>query len=153
MQKLALALMAALLATAAAAPAQAVTVDFASGVTTNVNNGIVFQDFEGYTVGAPIGVNTYAYSGDVAGNGKTPSGAAGNYAAILGGGTYTVALPKFAPVLTFLTGSIDSYNSVTLSLVNTALAKTDAAYFSFQTFTGSQLGMVGGDGRVTFDTG
>lgn len=153
MRKLTLALMAAFAATVTAAPAAAVTVDFASGVTTNVNNGIVFQDFEGYTVGAPIGVNTYAYNSNVANNGKTPSVASGNYGAILGGGSYTVNLPKFAPVLSFLTGSIDAYNSVTLSFVNTALATTDAGYLTFQKFEGSQLGTINGDGRVTFDTG
>lgn len=153
MQKLTLALMAALAATVTAAPAAAVTVNFASGVSTTVNNGIIFQNFNGYTAGRPIGVNTFAYGADVPNNGKTPSGATGNYAAILGGGTYTVMLPKFAPVLSFITGTIDTYNSVTLSLVNTALATTDAAYLTFQTFTGSQLGAIDGDGRITFDTG
>ncbi len=153
MRKLTLALMAALAATVTAAPAAAITVNFASGVSTTVNNGIVFQNFDGYTAGNPIGVNTYAYSANVLNNGKKPSGASGNYAAILGGGTFSVNLPAFAPVLSFLTGTIDSYNSVTLSLVNTALATTDAAYLTFQTFTGSQLGTLGGDGRITFDTG
>ncbi|MGU3390534.1 PEPxxWA-CTERM sorting domain-containing protein [Sphingomonas sp. M1A8_2b] len=153
MRKLTLSLMAALAATVTAAPAAAVTVNFASGVTTTVNNGVIFENFDGATTGAPIGVNTYAYNSNVPGYGKTPNGASGNYAAVLGGGTYTVSLPAFAPVFSFLAGTIDAYNSVTLTLVNTSLASTDIAYKSFQTFTGSQLGTLNGDGRVTFDTG
>ena len=152
MRKLTLAMMAALAATVAAAPAQAVTVDFASGVATTVNSGVVFQNFDGYTAGAPIGVNTYAFNSNVV-DATMPSGAQGNYAAIRGGGSYTVNLPAFAPVLSFLAGSINPFNSVTLSLVDTTLATTDAAYLTFESFMGSQLGTIGDDGRITFDTG
>lgn len=153
MRKLAVTMIAALAAVVTASPAAAVTVNFASGVSTPVNNGIVFEDFNAITPGQSVGTNAFAYSADVANKGAKPAGATGNYAAILGGGSYTVSLPAFAPVLSFLTGSIDSYNSVTLTLVNTALATTNAAYQTFQTFTGSQLGTLDGDGRITFDTG
>lgn len=153
MRKLAVTMIAALAAAVTASPAAAVTVNFASGVSTTVNNGVVFQNFDGFTAGQSIGVNTFAYGADVPSNGRKPSGGTGNYAAILGGGSYTVNLNAFAPVLSFLTGSIDTYNSVTLTLVNTALAATDASYRTFETFQGAQIGTINGDGRVTFDTG
>ena len=156
MRKLALTLMAAVAATVAAAPASAVTivkpvsVTFAQGVTSLVDNGKVFQDFDKLATGSTLNNNTKIYNSNVTDNGKTPNGSVGNYAAILGGGSYNIKLPAYAPVLSFLAGSIDLYNSVTLSLVDTT---TNLNNTSTQTFTGAQLGTIGADGRITFDTG
>jgi hypothetical protein len=107
-------------------------------------------DFDEFTSGQQIpgSVSTYAYSSTVPNNGVKPNGSTGNFGSVLNGGTYTVALPAFAPVLSFLAGSIDAYNSVTLGIFDTAQNAT-----SFLTWTGSQLGTIGGDGRITFDTG
>ncbi|MEG3174721.1 PEPxxWA-CTERM sorting domain-containing protein [Sphingomonas sp. RB3P16] len=142
------------MATVAAAPASAVTVQFAPGVTTTVNNGTVLQNFNGFTPGSSVtsSSNTAAYqvlalNSDVVNVGKTPNGSGGagdNYAAILGGGFYSIVLPSFAPVLSFLAGSLDPYNSVTLSLVDTKTGTTTSQMFS---------AFGNGDGRITFDTG
>jgi hypothetical protein len=148
MRKLALTLAAALAAAMTAAPAAAVTVTFDAGATTPVNNAVVFQNFDQYAAGSSIGLNANVYNSDVTNNGKTPNGSTGNYAAVLGGGSYSINLPAFAPVLSFLTGTIDAYNSVTLSLIDTT-----TGYFSDQTFFGAALGLLNQDGRVTFDTG
>jgi hypothetical protein len=154
MRKLGLTLAAAFAATVAAAPASAVTVTFAPGVTTTVNNGTTLENFNEFAAGSAVtstaksaAYNVLALNTSVANVGATPNGSGGagnNYAAILGGGFYSIVLPSFAPVLSFLAGSLDSYNSVTLSLINTTTGVTTSQLFT-------SLGS--GDGRITFDTG
>lgn len=154
MRKLGLTLAAAFAATVIAAPASAVTVKFDAGVTSTVNNGVVLENFNEYAAGSKVTstANTAAYNvlalnTNVSGVGATPNGSGGagnNYAAILGGGFYSVVLPTFAPVLSFLAGSLDSYNSVTLSLIDTKTGATTSQMFN---------AFGSGDGRITFDTG
>lgn len=150
MKKLTLTMMAAAAAMVTAAPASAVTVKFDAGVTTPVKGVLTnVADFDGFTAGQQIGFNTRALDKDVPNEGKKPNGSTGNYASIYGGGVYTISLTKFAPVLSFLIGSVDSYNSVSLSFINTLTQQTTGQSFSAADF-GNPIGQ---DGRLTFDTG
>ncbi|MEG3174713.1 PEPxxWA-CTERM sorting domain-containing protein [Sphingomonas sp. RB3P16] len=149
MRKLGLTFAAALAATIAAAPASAATVTVGS-VNSTVNNAGTVQDFSGFAANSFLAPNVQVLDASVANVGKRPSGSTGNYLAVLGGGEYTYTLPTFAPVLSFIAGSIDTYNSVTLSILNLSTNTTIT-----QLFTGSQFGNTNGstDVRLTFDTG
>lgn len=143
---------------AIAAPAAAVNVSGASGVSVKFAQNVtalgdhsnIFQSFDDLPVNSVLGTDTVVYNSDVADRGKKPIGTGnGNYASVLKGGSYTISLPSFSPVLSFLAGTIDAYNSVTLSFVDTA----NNNQVSQATYSGSEFGGIGQDGRVTFDTG
>lgn len=97
--------------------AAATTVTFDGGSGTLPAGFTVFQDFEGFaggTPGASIGTNAFVFNADVSGEAARPHfGSTGNFAAVRSGGTYTA---NFAPAsaLSFVLGSLDTYNTVTL---------------------------------------
>lgn len=105
---------AAALAVMASAASAAPTVSFAAGSGATAAGTAVFQNFESYEPGTSIGANTNVYNTSVGGIAARPAyGSTGNFAAVLGGGSYTL---NFAAtnVFSFVLGSLDTYNSLKL---------------------------------------
>lgn len=98
----------------ATAPAQAApSISFNAGSGANAAGTTVFEDFEGYAANSAIGTNTFAFSTHN-GNGARPAyGSTGNFGAVLDGGSWTVNFAA-ASVFSFVLGSLDTYNSLTL---------------------------------------
>ncbi|WP_298669225.1 PEPxxWA-CTERM sorting domain-containing protein [uncultured Sphingomonas sp.] len=97
----------------------AVTVNFAGGSGATAPGTTVFQNFDSFASGAalPSGTSAFAYGASIAGVAARPAyGSTGNFAAVLGGGNWTV---NFAPtsIFSFVLGSLDTYNSLTLHFV------------------------------------
>ncbi|RYX81298.1 PEP-CTERM sorting domain-containing protein [bacterium] len=150
MRKVALSLisLAALAATTAPANA-AVSISYTPGVSAVSGSQVVFEKFN--TVGA-VGTNSNVFNGDVTNQGKRPVGSTGGYLAVgsTGSGSYQINFATAVPVLSFLLGTLDTYNQVVLNFVNN----------TSQTFTGLEIvdgnGVTGAgfqDGRVTYDVG
>jgi hypothetical protein len=100
------------------------------------------ENFDSFAADQTIGVNALALSGSD-GRGAKPAQSTGNYGSVLGGGTYAIS---FAPTsaFSFLLGSLDSYNHLTLTF-------SDATSL---TYDGSQItNGLGSDGYVTYSTG
>ena len=98
----------------ATAPAQAApTVTFFAGSGATAPGTTVFQTFEGFAPNAAIGTNAYAVTAS-SGNAARPAyGSTGKFGAVLGGGSWTVNFAA-ASVFSFVLGSLDTYNSLTL---------------------------------------
>jgi hypothetical protein len=108
--------------------------------STTAAGGTSIQNFDSFAVGTTIPTNTLILDSTVSGVGVKPTGSTGNYASILGGGSFEVA---FAPAksFSFLLGSLDGYNQVTLSLADG----------SQTVYTGGAItGGASGDGYVTY---
>ena len=108
--------------------------------STTAPGGTSIQNFDGIAPGTTIPTNTLILDGTVPNVGVQPTGSTGNYAAVLGGGSYTIG---FAPArsFSFLLGSLDDYNQITLSFDT----GPDVTY------TGSAInGGAGRDGYVTY---
>ncbi len=117
--KKSVALLAGVVAIALSGPAVAVTtVAFAGGSGTLPANTVIIQDFEALAAGTPgasIGINAFVYSDSVGGASARPAhGSTGNFATVLTGGSYSI---NFAAtnVLSFVLGSLDTYNGLTLA--------------------------------------
>lgn len=102
---------------AISAPAMAAHQVTLSG-TTPPAGYTVFEDFEGFAEGAPLGPNAVVSSDSQAGVSARPDGSTGNYATVLGGGTATFILPNPASAFGFLLGSLDTYNSLTINFAD-----------------------------------
>lgn len=105
---------AAALTVVAPAAVAAPTVSFAGGSGATAPGTTVFQNFDSYAPGTSIGTNANIYDASVSGVAARPAyGSTGNFAAVLGGGSYTV---NFAAtnIFSFVLGSLDTYNSLKL---------------------------------------
>ena len=98
-----------------AGAAQAVTVvSFNAGSGTPAPGTVVFQNFDAPAPGSSIGSNAFVFNTDISGVADRPAfGSTGNYAAVAGGGNYSV---NFGPtnLFSFTLGSLDTYNSLLL---------------------------------------
>lgn len=106
------------LALSASSALAAPTITYNPGSGTQVPGTTIIEDFEGFATGASIGSNAFALN-TTSGIGAIPAfGSTGNYGSVLGGGTYSLG---FAPssVFSFVLGSLDSYNSLTLYFADT----------------------------------
>jgi hypothetical protein len=117
--KKSVALLAGMIAAVISGPASALTtVAFNGGSGTLPANTTVIQDFEalaGGTPGAAIGPNAFVYDDSVGGASARPNfGSTGNFATVLTGGSYTISFAA-TNVLSFVLGSLDTYNGLTLS--------------------------------------
>lgn len=103
------------------------------------NSQAVLYDFDTHNAGAGIfssGSGTFAAG--VSGVAARPAfNSEGNFAAVIGGGTYTLAFASAVQVFSFALGSLDSFNSLLLTYANG----------STTTLTGGQI--VGGSGVST----
>ena len=73
----------------------------------------VYQNFDNLTPGSSIGTNASVFNTTMAGAAVQPTGSTGNYAAVLAGGSFSTAFSA-SSVFSFLLGSLDSYNNLTL---------------------------------------
>jgi hypothetical protein len=98
-----------------AAPAMAVTTVSFSGASGTLPSGTtIFQNFDGLAAGSSLGTNALVFDASVDGQAARPAfGSTGNFGAVQTDGTYTV---DFGPtnVFSFVLGSLDTYNSLTL---------------------------------------
>ena len=101
---------------ASAVPVSAATmVNFAGGSGDLPQDAVVIEDFNDMAAGSPIGTNASVYDQNVSGESARPAfGSTGGFGVVRTGGTYSV---DFAPtgLLTFVLGSLDTYNKLTLS--------------------------------------
>jgi hypothetical protein len=107
-----------LLAIAASTPAAAVTtLSYTAGTGILPADVTVFQNFESFGVGTPgqaIGPNAFVYSDSSSGASARPAfGSTGNFATVLTGGSYTASFGATS-VFSFVLGSLDTYNTLTL---------------------------------------
>ena len=169
MRKLMIATAVAAIAVSAPANAQTVTKIFTNGVYTNpfpltpgiiqtFNNGGAdnsqYAPFklanETLSAGSDIRIQT----GSLPGTSADPEPGGGNKYLNIVNGTYTITLPQASAVFSFILGSLDTYNSVTLFFAGGAPS---------QTYTGANIigipnvfdgnGNSGTAGRVTYDLG
>ncbi len=107
---------AALMATAASA---ATTVSFAGGSGATAAGTTVFENFGGYADGSalPGGTNAYVYASSNGGGARPAYGSFANFASVLGGGSWTSNFAATS-VFSFVLGSLDTYNSLTLHFQN-----------------------------------
>ena len=99
---------------AATAPAQAApSISFNAGSGATVAGATVFEDFDGYAPDFGIGDNTIAASTHTGYAARPAYGSTGNFGAVMGGGSWTVNFTA-AKVFSFVLGSLDTYNSLTL---------------------------------------
>jgi hypothetical protein len=90
-------------------------VNFAGGSGDLPQDAVVIEDFNDMAAGSPIGTNASVYDQNVSGESARPAfGSTGGFGVVRTGGTYSV---DFAPtgLLTFVLGSLDTYNKLTLS--------------------------------------
>lgn len=105
-------------AMALAVPAQgAVVISYTGGVSALPAGTTIFENFESYLPGASIGTNAFAYSASSAGIAARPNfNSTGNFGAVRGDptGTYNVSFGAPVSIFSFVLGSLDSYNELTL---------------------------------------
>jgi hypothetical protein len=89
---------------------------------SNVTNGTLFNDYEAgannaaYTPGPGEAVtgDVRTLDGDLAGVGIGPNPGAGGFLSILQNSSYSVLAPAGSTLVSFLVGTLDQYNTVTL---------------------------------------
>lgn len=102
-----------------AAPAQAaVSIDYQPGANVLAPGLSVVENFNALAAGTSVGSGAMIHAANSDGNGALPAfGDGSKYLSVLGGGSYSMVL---APVsmLSFVLGSLDTYNSVRLSFAD-----------------------------------
>lgn len=105
-----------------ALPASATTmVSFHGGSGALPANASIVEDFESFAPGTPggaIGPSAFVYNDSVSGQSARPAfGSTGNFASVLTGGAY---IADFGPTkaFSFVLGSLDTYNTLTLKYEN-----------------------------------
>ena len=89
------------------------TISFNGGSGTLPANETVFQNFDSFAPNSSIGTNAFALSAS-SGLGARPAfGSTGNFASVLSGGSFTTSFSP-ASAFSFVLGSLDVYNSLTL---------------------------------------
>lgn len=129
------------------------TITFNPGSGVQVPGTTVFEDFEGFSAGAAIGSNAFAYNTSSS-NGAVPAfGSTGNYGSVRAGGSYSVG---FGPsnVFSFVLGSLDSYNSLTLQFADaTSLTYNGTAIVGGLPPANGNQSAAFTNGVVSYDTG
>ena len=75
----------------------------------------IYQDFSGYTAGASIGANAFAYGASSGPAVRPPVGRPNNFGAVQANGSYTTSFFTPSNVFSFVLGSLDSYNTLVLT--------------------------------------
>ncbi len=112
MKKVMLAGAMALACTAGAAQA-ATTITFDGGSGVIPADAKVIQNFDALATGASIGINAFTYTNTGLDAARPAFGSTGNYAAVNTGGTFVFDFAA-SKLFSFVIGSIDTYNSLTL---------------------------------------
>ncbi len=141
-------------ALAVAFPAQAaVTVSYTGGVSPLPAGLTIIEDFESVVSGTLIGTNTYAYNASSSGIAAKPNfNSTGNFAAVRGDptGSYTKMFVAPVSIFSFVLGSLDSYNELTLFFAGGgSQIFSGSAINAGPVADGDQVGS-GTNGRVTY---
>lgn len=106
---------AAALAVVSVSASAAPTVSFAAGSGATAPGTTVFQNFDGFAAGStlPGGINALALDSSGSNGARPAYGSTGNFGSVLGGGTWTVDFGATS-IFSFVLGSLDTYNSLTL---------------------------------------
>lgn len=100
---------------ASAAP----TVSFAGGSGATAPGTTVFENFDSYAANSllPGGTNAYALGASSSSGARPAFGSTGNFGSVLGGGSWTTNFAATS-LFSFVLGSLDTYNSLTLHFAN-----------------------------------
>jgi PEP-CTERM motif len=138
-------------ALAMAFPAQAaVTINYVGGTNAMPPGLTTIENFEGFAPLASIGTNANAYSASVANTAAKPAfNSTGNFGAVLAGGTYDIT---FAPtsIFSFVLGSLDSYNKLTLFFASGGPVIYNGAEINDGPVADGDQAGSGTNGRVTY---
>ncbi len=141
-------------ALALAVPAQAaVVISYTGGVSALPVGTTIFQDFNSLAPGASIGTNAFAYNASTPGIAAMPAfNSTGNFGAVRGDptGTYNVSFGAPVSIFSFVLGSLDAYNELTLIFAsgpNLVLSGNQINNGPFE--DGNQIGTAT-NGRVTY---
>ena len=104
---------AAALAVMAPAAYAAPTITFDGGSGTTAAGTTVFQNFDSYAPGTLLGTKAYALDTRTSTSVRPAFGSTGNYESTIGGGKYSVDFAA-TNVFSFVLGSLDSFNKLTL---------------------------------------
>ncbi|HTI31335.1 MAG TPA: PEPxxWA-CTERM sorting domain-containing protein [Sphingomonas sp.] len=111
---------------ALASTANAATmVQFNAGTAPIQGNLSILQNFDGLAAGSSLGTNASVFSDSVSGIAARPAyNSTGNFGAVTTGGSYSV---NFGPtnVFGFALGSLDTYNSLTLTYADGSTSTYD----------------------------
>lgn len=105
----------ALMSMAGSAQAATFVTTFNGGSGALPTGSTVVQNFDAVASGTMIGANAYATSTSTNLTFRPAYGSSGNFAAVLDGGSYTYTLPTASSVFSFVLGSLDAFNVLTLS--------------------------------------
>lgn len=146
------ALVAAFATSLMAVPASAAPIiTFAPGAGGYAAGTTVFQNFDGLATGSSIG--TFANVYDVSSSkGAVPAfGSTGNFAAVLGGGTYSVTFDA-SDIFSFVLGSLDRYNQLTIAFADgTREVYNGGEIINGRRYPAGDQFAPGSNGLVTFD--
>ena len=110
--------LAAMAVAATAVPAAAAPViTFQGGVGGNAAGTKVIENFDSLKAGSSIGELAYAYSGTNGRAIRPAFGSTGNFGAVLGSGSYSITFDR-ASTFSFVLGSLDQFNMLTLNLAD-----------------------------------
>ncbi|WEK44155.1 MAG: PEPxxWA-CTERM sorting domain-containing protein [Candidatus Sphingomonas colombiensis] len=129
------------------------TVSFAGGSGTTAAGTVVFQNFDSFAPGAalPGGTNAFAYDTSSSNGARPADGSTGNFGSVLGGGTWTTS---FAPtsLFSFVLGSLDTYNSLTLHFVGgSSITYVGGQIINDLVFPSGNQSANGSNGVVTYN--
>lgn len=134
-----------------ALPAQAaVTLAYQPGGSALPSGFNVIQNFESLAPGASLGTNASIFSTSGSTAARPAVGSTGNFGAVLSGGSYTI---NFAPAsgFSFQLGSLDTYNSLTLTFANRApITYTGGQIINDLTFPSGDQVSGETNGRITY---
>lgn len=126
-----------------------------------INSQAVLYDFDTHNAGAGTftggpGIFSAAVSGVAA---RPAFNSTGNFAAVVGGGTYTLAFASAVQVFSFVLGSLDSYNKLQLTYANgntttlTGGQIVGGSGVSTSVVSSGNQGLAATNGRVVYDFG
>ena len=78
----------------------------------------VYQTFDGIAPGTSIGTNATTFAATTSTAVRPAVGSTGNFAGVLAGGSFITTLLNPSSVFSFVLGSLDSYNSLTLNFAD-----------------------------------
>ena len=138
---------------AASSANAAVLVAYTGGPSANPLGFTMVQDFESFAVGASLGPNAKVYNSDVPNDAAIPGfNSTGKYGAVLGlptAGSYSLSFTG-AKIFSFVIGSLDSYNRLTLSLSDGSTVILNGAQIALGATANGDQDLPSSNGRVFY---
>lgn len=138
-----------------ASSAQALSITYNAGAAaTNLGGTSIFENFDALTPGTPYGGGNAIFANSVSGFAARPAfGSTGNFLAVQANNTssVTIAVPK-VQVLSFVIGSLDTYNRVVLKFLTGPDVILDGAGIIAGAIANGNQVLPQTNGRVFYDT-